>query len=302
MNKILTPILLAMLTIASTTAAIPLSSAFGAGNAVVQTDMPVYAADVGGTFQVSVQVSNVNNLVGYDVVLQYNSAILSAQSVDFSSSATLIGPYCSGGQCLPVRTFFSDAAQTVESAFTLLGGVTTSVSAFSPATLFTVTFLVVSPGDSALTISSAQIAAESGGSAVPVPTTIMSGQYLLPPTLNFVAPNGQPAASHTLHLFKGQTAINYTGLIQLSPTAPRAGFGGVVITVVNPAQTEVYTVTSTIAFMFPGQSATVWGIVDFSDNPIIGTYTVTVTMLRCPLPSGCITGATANGQPFKVKA
>jgi len=162
--------------------------------------------------------------------------------------------------------------------------------------------MVVGQGDSPLTISSATIAALEDGQTVSVPTDIMSGQYLLPPTLNFVAPNGQPAAAHTLHLFKGETSLTYNGLIQLSPTDPRSGFGGVVITVVNPTGSEVYTVQSNIAFMFPGQSATVSGIVDFSDNPLIGSYSVTVTMLRCPLPNGCITGATANGQPFKVKA
>jgi hypothetical protein len=212
----------------------------------------------------------------------------------------VIGPFCSASQCFPVVTSFSDATGSVEGAFALLGGVTTSVS--SPANLYIVTFKVVAAGDSALTITSATIAAVVGGTTTSVPTTIMSGQYLLPPTLNFVVPNGQPAAGHTLHLFKGQTSINYTGLIQLSPTAPRSGFGGVIITVVNPTQSEVYTVSSNIAFMFPGQSATVWGIVDFSDNPLVGTYHVTVTLLRCPLPSGCVAGATATGQSFKVKA
>jgi len=299
LNKIFTPILIAILSVASTAAYIPVTQVFAQGNALVQTDMPVYAADVGTSFMVTIVLSNVANLVGYDVILNYNSAILSAQSVDFNSATTLIGPYCQAGQCLPVRTQFSDATQSVESAYTLLGGVTAQVSS---ATLLTITFMVVGQGDSPLTISSATIAALEDGQTVSVPTDIMSGQYLLPPTLNFVAPNGQPAAAHTLHLFKGETSLTYNGLIQLSPTDPRSGFGGVVITVVNPTGSEVYTVQSNIAFMFPGQSATVSGIVDFSDNPLIGSYSVTVTMLRCPLPNGCITGATANGQPFKVKA
>jgi Cohesin domain len=300
LNKIFTPIFLAMLTLAPVLAALPIAPVFATGNAVVQTDQSVYAADMGTTFTVAVQVSNVANLVGYDAILTYNPTILSAQSVDFMSSATVIGPFCSASQCFPVVQSFSDATGSIEGAFTLLGGVTTSVS--SPVNLYVVTFKVVGAGDSALTISSATIAAEVGGSTVSVPTTIMSGQYLLPPTLSFVAPNGQPAASHTLHLFKGETSILYNGLIQLSPSAPRSGFGGVIITVVNPTQSEVYTVTSNIAFMFPGQSVTVSGVVDFSDNPLVGTYHVTVTLLRCPLPSGCVAGATATGQSFKVKA
>jgi hypothetical protein len=300
LNKIFTPIFLAMLTLAPVLSALPIVPVFATGNAIVQTDSASYAADVGTTFTVAVQVSNVASLVGYDAVLTYNPAVLSAQSVDFQSPATLIGPFCSASHCFPVVASFSDATGSVEGAFALLGGVTTSVS--SPANLYVVTFKVVAAGDSALTITSATIAAVVGGSTVSVPTTIMSGQYLLPPTLLFVAPNGQPAASHTLHLFKGETSLSYNGLIQLSPTAPRSGFGGVIITVVNPAQSEVYTVTSSIAFMFPGQSATVSGIVDFSDNPLTGTYTVTVTLLRCPLPTGCVAGATAVGQPFKVKA
>jgi len=289
-----------MLTLASTIAALPVAPAFAQSNAVVQTDMSIYAADVGSSFQVTVQLSNVVNLIGYDVILSYNSAVLSAQAVDFDSGNTLIGPYCAASQCFPVRTTFSDLAQQVESAYTLLGGVSAQVS--SPQALFIVTFTVVAPGDSPLTISKATIVAEENGQSVEVPTTIMSGQYMLPPNLLFVPPNGQPAAAHVLHLFKGETSLTYNGLIELSPTAPRSGFGGVIITVVNPTQSEVYTVTSNIAFMFPGQSVTVSGIVDFSDNPLIGTYTVTVTMLRCPSPDGCIMGATANAQPFKVKA
>ena len=297
MNKIFSPILLAVLTLASTIAVIPALPAFGSGNAIVQTDMPVYAADLGTTFTVAVQVSNVNNLIGYDVTFNYDPSVLSVQSVDFQSSATLIGPFCSANQCLPLR--HNNVPGTIASAYTLFG-VSTTVS--SPAALFIATFLVTSSGSSDLTISAATVAAESGGIAVSVPTTVISGEYVLAPNLFFVPPNGQPAGGHSLHLFKHQTSINYTGLVQLDPNATQGAFGGVVITVVNPTQSEVYTVTSTTAFMFPGQSATVWGIVDFSDNPQIGTYTVTVTLLRCPQPTACITGATAVGQPFKVKA
>jgi len=297
MNKIFTPILLAVLTLASTLAVIPALPAFATGNAIVQTDSPVYTADIGTTFTVVVQVSNVVNLIGYDVTLHYDPSILAAQSVDFQGPDTLIGPFCAANQCLPIRHI--SIPGSIHSAYTLLS-VSTTVS--SSEALFMATFSVIGAGNSDLSISPASIVAETGGVAVAVPTTVMSGQYLPAPNLFFVPPNGQPAAAHTLHLFKGQTAINYTGLIQLDPNATSGAFGGVVITAINPTQTEVYTVTSTTAFMFPGQSATVWGIVDFSDNPQIGTYTVTVTMLRCPSPSACITGATAVGQPFKVKA
>ena len=298
MNKTFSPILLALLTLTSTLAVIPALPAFGSGNAIVETDMPVYTADLGTTFTVTVQIANVVNFIGYDVNFHYDPSILTLQSVDFQSSATLIGPFCSANQCLPIR--HGTSAGTIESAYSLLA-VSTTVAA--PAALFIATFAVTGTGNSDLTIPSATVAALSvDGVAVSVPTTILNGQYLTPPNLFFVAPNGQPAAAHTLHLFKGQTSINYTGLIQLDPNATQGAFGGVVITVVNPTQSEVYTVTSTIAFMLPGQSATIWGIVDFSDNPLIGSYTVAVTMLRCPLLNGCITGATAIAQPFKVKA
>jgi hypothetical protein len=123
---------------------------------------------------------------------------------------------------------------------------------------------------------------------------------LAPPTLFFIVPNATAApGQHVRFLSKGATDVTLQGLIQLSPTNPVAGYGGVVFTIVNPDGTTGQ-VTSNIAFMFPGNSTTVSGVYIFPIG-LVGTYQLFVTMLRCATPSSCIQGQTVNGLRFKVK-
>jgi hypothetical protein len=82
----------------------------------------------------------------------------------------------------------------------------------------------------------------------------------------------------------------------------RAGFGAVQFDVIDPAGAS-HSVQSNIAFLFPGQSATVTANFSFESvhSSSLGTYHIIATILRCPDPSSCINGPTQSGLFFLVK-
>jgi len=300
MNKLLSSIMLATLTLLT---AIPFSTAPAAATsgAIISMDQAIYAGVVGSTFQVTVSLTNQPMLVGYDYSLLYNNAVLSCIAYDDHGSSTLIGPFLAAGHAFQFVSGCTDADGTARSAFSLLGGLSTNVLS-SP--LAIVTFKVIGNGDSDLVIAHDQLVCASGGSTAPcAPHTDINSIFLIAPDVNLVPPNAVPARSPVRHLFKGQFTILYNGTIQLSPSDVRAGFGGVLLTATDPLGNQLFA-TSNIAFMFPGDSTTVFATIDFTSMPTIGTWSVTATALECstPDPSTCISGASAPGSFFKVKA
>jgi hypothetical protein len=170
--------------------------------------------------------------------------------------------------------------------------------------LLIVTFQALGPFPSDLIIVNPQIITLVNGGAMQIPVSIVNGTFLSPPPVLFVIPNATTAPGERVsHLFKGQTAIDLQGFIMLPTNAPFSGFGGVRFTIIDPSGHR-FTVKSNIAFMFPGDSATVTAHFDFiaSNGGITGTYLLFGTLLRCPLPSGCATGTTTNGLSFKLMA
>jgi len=270
------------------------------GTPTVSVSPTFNAADIGGSFQVAIALSGVSNLIAYDVGMSYNTNALSASSMNCFGSGTLFGSAPSGS-VFPVACTIDNFAGQVECSAALLGGVTIATA---DGALCIVTFTALAPFASDLTILNPQIIVLQNGSAVQIPVSVVNGTYLSPPVLLFVIPNATTAPGERVsHLFKGQTSIDLQGFIMLATNAPFSGFGGVIFTIVDPTGNQ-FAVQSNIAFMFPGNSATVTAHFDFiaSNGGVTGTYLLFATLLRCPLPTACANGATTQGLSFKLKA
>jgi hypothetical protein len=268
----------------------------GAGSASLAVDPSLVGADVGSTFIVAVDVANVASLTGTDIILHYSNTVLSAVSINCAGADTIYG----SPSHFIAACSISDNAMTAESAVALLGG--TPLQITSAQRVMSVTFKVIAFGGSDLTIDlQSKIAAQSNGGTVSVPYTASNGQFVTPPNVIPVAPNGTVAPGERVRrLSNGQTFVDLVGFIQLAPNAPQAAFGGLVFDVIAPDGTDT-AVTSNVIFLSIGASGTVGGVYNF--GALTGTYRIFVTPLRCTLPDQCVAGTTTySGLFFKVKA
>ena len=289
-----------------TTIPFSMAPAAAAGGAIISMDQSQYSGVVGSTFQVTVSLTNQPMLVGYDYTLLYNNAVLSCIAYNDHGSGTIIGPFLASNQAIQFVSRCSDPEGVARSAYALLSGASANVLS-SP--LAIITFKVIGNGNSDLVITNDQLVCAVGGSTGPCAAHIsINSVFLVAPDVNLVpvlvdgSPvNAQPAASPVRHLFKGQTTVVYTAIIQLSPSDVRAGYGAVFLTATDPLGNQLFA-QSDIAFMFPGASATVTMTIDFSSMPTIGTWSVTATALECANPAICIPGASGPGMFFKVKS
>jgi hypothetical protein len=243
---------------------------------------------------ISVTVSNVNSLVGYDVAIQYDSSVLSLASASF--------PVLFSNN-FPVTNACSDSTGTCESANVEVG--TTAVNLASPTNVMVVNFNVVSAAIVPITVTKADLAVLIGGMVVANPdgVTTSNGSFEVPPTLTFVLPNATVASGQrTSRLSRGNDHVDLRSTIIFDSTNVRAGFGGVTFDVIDPNGVDT-SYQSNIAFFFPGDSATVTAPYFFATSGnAIGTYHIIVTMLRCPDPSSCVNGQVVSGLFFKLKS
>jgi hypothetical protein len=296
LNKTISSILLTALTLLLATPILSVAPTYGAQTASVTVNPPVSSAVVGDMFTVEVDVSGVTQMIGYAATLSYDGSILHAVAVDFQTN-TVIAAACNANQCLQVAGSFSDATGTVQVGYAVLG--TTSIP--QGAILF-VTFQVVGVHDVNLSLSQVTIAANVNGVSTNVPAVTTDGTYLAPPNILLAAPiataksYGRSGCSGTGSV-SGCRNVTLTGYISLSPSAPRAGFGGVEFTLIGPLGTQV--VDSNIAFLFPGQSTTVQFSQTITGGP--GNYELFATALQCPFPTACILGGSGTGTAFVLK-
>ncbi len=270
------------------------------------------AAGLASSFTVTVDLTDVANVVGYDVTLLFNNAALSVTSVDFDSPTTLFGGLDCAPTCiLGVVSLSSNTLGQVRSARALLGG----NLAQSPGTLMSITFMVTGPADSPLTLSNVAIAAAVNGSAVGVPVTVVSGNFFLPPNILFVAPNlsrctptGLPtdpqcsSVQHTKFNSAHPNSMPILCSIQLDPLALRSGFGGCMIDVRDPNGFNSIS-SSNLVLLRPGQSATVTATFAYTTSATLGSYSVFATSLECVANdlSSCSMGSiTVGAQLFKM--
>lgn len=263
-----------------------------AGPAVVAVDPAVSAADVGGSFTVSVTVDNVNSLVGYDVILTYDPSVLSCTAATFPS--ILPNPYGVFG-----HNYCSDGTASAEAASVSVGGSSLSIS--SPTAVLVLSFKPLQATFATLHISLAQLAVLPGPTSAPVVTS--DGTFGVPPSLTFILPNATVVPSQRLSRISDHiTQVTLVAFVLMLSSNVRAGFGGVTFDVIDPNGIPT-TIASNIAFGFPGDSLTVTATYTFATSGYaIGTYHISVTILRCTTPDSCVNGQTRTGLFFKLKA
>ncbi len=255
------------------------------------------AGDVNQILTISIMVSGVDNLQGYNVVFQYDSSILQEVSANFVSSPDVFAgffPFVSAAYCF-------NPTSTCQSRQVIVGGGTVPVS--GTAQIFSVNFMILTATPTLLTITEAELTSlDSSGNVIPIIPAIQNGVFLVPPSLSFVLPNAL-ATPRVRHQSNGPHVTTLNAFIMMDTSNARAGFGGVLFEIVAPDGTP-YEVMSNIAFMFPGNSTTVFGSFDFTANGnVIGTYQLSAVMLRCPSadPASCVNGASATGHTFTLK-
>src|SRR4029077_577216 len=185
------------------------------GTASVAVSPAASAGDLGSTITVAVTISNVDNLVGYDIGLSYDPTVLSAVGSNFNSAPDVfagMSPFVVTGSC-------SNGVGACESAQVLLGGSSVTVST---AQVFSVDFKVLTASPSVLTITKSDVAALVSGAIVSVPVTVSNGNFLVPPALTFIAPNATVAAGQrTQKLSNGATQVTLQGFITYDSTNVR---------------------------------------------------------------------------------
>jgi hypothetical protein len=293
-RRLLTPLLLALLSVMAIVPEAPSLLVHAQGTANVAVSPASSAGDVGSMITVAVTISNVDNLVGYDLVLSYDPTILSAVGANFNAAPDVfagMSPFVVTGSC-------SDGVGACESAQVLLGG---SMVTVSTAQVFSVNFKVLTSTPSNLLITKSDVASLVGGQVVSVPVTVSNGTFGVPPVLTFLIPNAT-ANRVVSHLKHNQLQVTLTAFILFNSTNVRAGFGGVLFDVIDPHGVDT-TLTSNIAFFFPGQSGTVTAVYSFNTSGnALGNYNIIVTMLRCADPSSCVNGQSTSGTFFKLKS
>jgi hypothetical protein len=261
------------------------------------------AGDVGSTFLVSVQASDVGMLVGYDVVVNYDNTVLSVQSATFTGcDSTGTCDVFNGLNAFGVNAGCSDTTGSCEGTFSLLGGQTVDLSA-SSGQLYSITFKVISANNAAIDVARADIAADIGGSVQPVTVSTAGATFVVPPVLSLVSPFATvPKTAY--HLKHHEVSVTISANIIYNSSNVRAGFGGVQFDVIAPNGVDTPVQSNIAFFLNPGTSGTVSAVYTFnSAGNALGHYTIIVTLLRCVDANTCVTGNVATSPNFfMVKA
>lgn len=252
------------------------------------------AGDADSFFDIFVEVSEVPALYAYDVTVQWDPAVLEGTAVDFDTTVGFAGM-----NHIPVNQETVPAGQ-VRSAATLIG--VNSMDASLPTALLKITMRVLTAADTPLDLINTELVALTLSGVELLAHSVVDGVFFAPPVILITGGlEGQNATvapgQRQRFLSIGEHDVSLLGFIQLDPMAPRAGFGGIRFTIVAPDGSSS-TVDSDIAFMFPGDFATVHGTYMFGD--LTGTYRLFATALRCPTPESCVDGQTVGGKFFKV--
>ncbi|TMI18558.1 hypothetical protein E6H36_13315 [Candidatus Bathyarchaeota archaeon] len=293
-RRVITPLLIAVLSLMTVIPEAPSLLVHATGPAVVAVDPAISAADVGGSFTVSVTVNSVDMLVGYDVILNYDPSVVSCTAASFPVILPNNFP-------VGLHNFCSNGTGSAEAAAVSLGGSSASIS--SPTAVLVLTFTPLQASFATLQIALAQLAVLPGPTIAPVTTS--DGTFGVPPSLTFIIPNATVAAGQRLsRISHGDTQVTLVGFVLMLSSNVRAGFGGVTFDVIDPNGVDT-PIQSNIAFGFPGDSLTVTATYTFDTSGFaIGTYHIVATVLRCTTsdPSTCVNGQTLTGLFFKLKS
>jgi hypothetical protein len=295
-KRLLSPVIAILLATLAFIPAVPINAHAQSGSSLSVTPS-TFAGNPGDTFMVTVLVDQTTSLVAYDVQLNYNGAVLSAQSVDFS------GPFA-GSTCtlLPVVESFSDATGSVRAAVTTLFGCTVDVT--SPTPVFVVTFKVLSRLNSPLHVSTDQqcactpLAQFTGGSVIGVTNIAYSdGTFFGEPNIAFISAGNVTTVPFHPKIKKGDRSTQVEAFLTLGPTETVPGFAFVVFDIVSRSGATT-TITSNEAFLSPGATQTVSATFTFPLHK--DHYTVFATLWRGSSPTSIVMAGTAAPYLFNV--
>jgi hypothetical protein len=296
-KRVLSPVIAILLATLAFIPMVPINVHAQSGASLTASPTPI-AGNPGDTFAVTVLVDGVMSLVAYDVQLNYNGAVLSAQSVDFS------GPFA-GSACtiLPVVESSSDATGSVRAAVTTLFGCTVDVT--SPTAVFVVTFKVLSRLNSPLHISTDQqcactpLAQFTGGSVIGVTSISYSdGTFFGEPNIRFISAGNVTTVPFHPKIKKGDRVAQVEAFLTLGPTETVPGFAFVVFDITGQFSGTTTTITSNEAFLSPGATQTVSAPFAFPLHK--DHYTVFATLWRGSSPTSIVMAGTAAPYLFNV--
>ncbi len=284
-------------------AAIPRAHAV---DAALTVDPPIVIGNPGFVFTISVLISDVTDLKGYDVTMTWNPATLQVLSpVDFDGSTTVFD----GMSSLVFARIVSQPSGTIRSAMSLTGAATVDVdSGTGPKPVFTAMFEVLARANSPFHVftdtecACEGIVADSGGGPAAVPHLAFDGVFFGVPDIKFQAWDvGVAPHMRTRELSQGETSVTLVAKLKLSTKETLAGFGFVVFDVLDPLGGDT-PVVSDVKVLLPGDTVIVTAEFSYSANCAIscGTYQVLGTLIRGSDPAAFEVFQTTTGRVFDV--
>jgi len=279
-----------------------------------------FAGNPGDSFTVSVFISNVENLVGYDVILRYNHFALTATNVVFDTNVDhsvntvfcmddIFTPHIPCRDSQVSAQIFQDATGTIRSARSLKSGVTMNVDSNTgdlPALV--VTFMSKVRESAVIHIATDEecacngLAVIMGGQSVGIPHTTADATFFTEPNILFHSWNATISQSQkTLFLDRGETSVTLVSKLKLSSKETVPGFAFVVFDVLDPQGGDTPVVSNTVVLV-PGDIKTVTGAYTFSSDCSVscGTYLILVTLWRGSVPEAIVAFQQSTGQHFQV--
>ena len=197
-------VLIVVLLLASLLVVLPIQMV-KAQTATVSVSPQTNTASVGKTVTVAIQLSNVQNLYGFDVTLSYNNAVL-----QLTNSQPDLGTNSIPGGVLygdPVSTnivaggVYYNTSLSTSSDYELVATSVNTAGPFSGSgTIVTLTFTVLSSGQSPLTLN-VQLASYaqpgSGEVSEPISATVVNGYFATPSSSTSPSTSQTPSSSPT---------------------------------------------------------------------------------------------------------
>ncbi len=277
------------------------------GGAHLSVDPVLLSGDPGNTIMVSVMVSDVTDLVAYDVELDYDTAALSATNCalgDFlpppapPGTEPGTGTVFEGMPRFYASTECNDATGVIRSAVTLLGGATKDV--FGPELVMIITFVVDNTVDTPLTINAdSQLVALVGGAASLIGYEKSDGSFLAPPQAQLHRWDASVSPSdRQKFLARGETMLTLVGTVRMTNKATRGGYAFVVFDIVDPNDVLVAQIPSNTVFVNPGEIVDVSAPYTFPATQ--GRYEIFATLWRGPSLDFFVAGESISGLHFFV--
>jgi len=306
-KRALSPILLAILAILSMVPAIPRGAALVATPPSITMSPTLITQDVGGSFDLAIYVSDILDLIAYDVEINYDTNALTATSAEFDGCHDLDGDLfpetCMvffGMSQFVVVADVTDGTGSVRSARTLLSGATKDV--FGPEALMIIHFTVDNVADSLLTINDASVLVTLVG-MTPTPCylgcyTETEGSFQAPPAVALHRWDASVAPSDRQQfLSSGDTKVTLVGTVKMHNLASRGGYAFVVFDILFPGGGGD-SIASNIVFVEPGQIVDVTA--EYTFPGVTGRYELFATIWRGPSADLFVPGDTTSGLHFFV--